>query len=299
MTAPRSGCGVDYVTEDEPLGTGGGIRNVADRAARARRTTRSSSSTATSCPGTTSPPSSRAHHGQRRRRDAAPDEVEDPRAFGCVPTDDSGRVTAFLEKTPDAGHEPDQRRLLRLPALGHRRDPGGPAGVGRARDVPGAAAPPARWCSATSTRRYWLDLGTPAAFVRGSCDLVLGRARSPALPGPAGESLVLAGATVDADAPCCRGGTVGRRAGDRSGRRARRGQRAARRRRGRRRRRRCATRSSAVVRVVGAGVVLDGVVVGDGAEVGDGNELAHGARVWVDAHLPAYAIRFTPDEPSA
>ncbi len=50
---------------------------------------------------------------------------------------------------------------------------------------------------------------------------------------------------------------------------------------------------------VGAGVVLDGVVVGDGAEVGDGNELAHGARVWVDAHLPAYAIRFTPDEPSA
>ena len=28
-------------------------------------------------------------------------EVEDPRAFGCVPTDEHGRVTAFLEKTPD------------------------------------------------------------------------------------------------------------------------------------------------------------------------------------------------------
>ena len=26
----RSGCAIDYVTEDEPLGTGGGIRNVAD-----------------------------------------------------------------------------------------------------------------------------------------------------------------------------------------------------------------------------------------------------------------------------
>ena len=27
--------------------------------------------------------------------------VGDPRAFGCVPTDDDGRVTAFLEKTQD------------------------------------------------------------------------------------------------------------------------------------------------------------------------------------------------------
>ena len=28
-------------------------------------------------------------------------EVPDPAAFGCVPTDPSGRVTAFLEKTPN------------------------------------------------------------------------------------------------------------------------------------------------------------------------------------------------------
>ena len=28
-------------------------------------------------------------------------EVEDPTRFGCVPTDDDGRVTAFLEKTPN------------------------------------------------------------------------------------------------------------------------------------------------------------------------------------------------------
>jgi mannose-1-phosphate guanylyltransferase len=40
------------------------------------------------------------------------------------------------------------------------------------------------------------------------------------------------------------------------------------------------------------------VVVGDGAEIGDGNELTAGARVWCDARIPAYAIRFTPDEPN-
>src|SRR5947209_20466691 len=54
---------------------------------------------------------------------------------------------------------------------------------------------------------YWLDLGTPAAFVQGSRDLVLGRVTSPAVPGPIGERLVLAGAIVDPSADV-RGGSV-------------------------------------------------------------------------------------------
>ena len=64
-----------------------------------------------------------------RHRDADADvtlyltEVEDARAFGCVPVDEHGRVTAFLEKMPQAGDEPDQRGLLCLPSLGHRHDP--------------------------------------------------------------------------------------------------------------------------------------------------------------------------------
>ena len=33
---------------------------------------------------------------------------------------------------------------------------------------------------------YWLDVGTPAAFVQGSADVVQGVVESPALPGPAG-----------------------------------------------------------------------------------------------------------------
>ena len=46
--APTSGCELEYVIEDEPLGTGGGIRNVADRL---RLDDRRWSSTATCCPG--------------------------------------------------------------------------------------------------------------------------------------------------------------------------------------------------------------------------------------------------------
>ena len=43
---------------------------------------------------------------------------------------------------------------------------------------------------------YWLDVGTPAAYIQGSCDLVLGKLASPALPGPCGQALVLGGVTL-------------------------------------------------------------------------------------------------------
>ena len=43
---------------------------------------------------------------------------------------------------------------------------------------------------------YWLDVGTLATFVRGACDLVLGRLPSAVLPGPTGEALVLPGAQI-------------------------------------------------------------------------------------------------------
>ena len=56
---------------------------------------------------------------------------------------------------------------------------------------------------------YWLDLGTPAAFVQGSADLVTGVAPTDALPGPTGEALVLPGAAVAAGARVSGGSTIG------------------------------------------------------------------------------------------
>jgi mannose-1-phosphate guanylyltransferase len=144
---------------------------------------------------------------------------------------------------------------------------------------------------------YWLDLGTPAAYVRGSRDLVLGALESPALPGPVGPWLRLDGAVVSDDAVVSGGTTVGAGATVAAGASvdgsvllddAAVGADAT-------------VRDSAVGRGarIGAGAVLDGVVVGDGADVGEGNELAPGARIWVDARIPPYAIRFSPDVPSA
>jgi mannose-1-phosphate guanylyltransferase len=141
---------------------------------------------------------------------------------------------------------------------------------------------------------YWLDLGTPAAFVQGSCDLVRGAAPSPALPGPVGECLILAGATVSGSARVFGGTCVGAaaRVGDGAvvdgsvlfdGAIIEAG---------------AQVRASVVGRGarIGAGAVLDGVVIGDGAQVGERNELLAGMRIWPHVELPPVSVRFSSDE---
>jgi mannose-1-phosphate guanylyltransferase len=139
---------------------------------------------------------------------------------------------------------------------------------------------------------YWLDLGTPAAFIRGSADLVLGRLSSSAVPRP-GPALVLDDALVAADATLTDGSTIGVGAVVGSG----------------------AVVSGSVLQDgawVGAGAVvvdsvlgagarvgertrLTGVVVGDGALVGADNELTTGARVWNEAVVLDATVRFSSD----
>jgi mannose-1-phosphate guanylyltransferase len=139
---------------------------------------------------------------------------------------------------------------------------------------------------------YWLDLGTPLAFARGSADIVLGKVHSPALPGQPGEALIGEGAEVQGR---CLGGTaVGRNAVVGTG----------------------STVTGSVVfddarigrdceiedSIIGAGVVIgDGcslhsAVIADGARIGPGNELLEGVRVWPDVTLSEHAVRFSSDQ---
>jgi mannose-1-phosphate guanylyltransferase len=218
-------------------------------------------------------------------------EMPDPARFGCVPTDPSGRVTAFLEKTPhpvtnriNAGCYVFTRRVI-------DQIPPGRVSVER-ETFPGLIDRGELVLGHVDTA-YWLDVGTPEAFVQGSCDLVRGKLAAPALPGPAGESLVLPGAVVAPDASVTGGTVVG--AGGRIGPGAQvdgsvlfdgaavgAG---------------AVVRSSAVGRgaQIGDGVVLDGVVIGDRARIACGNELARGLRVWPEVELGPTAIRFSTD----
>ncbi len=81
--------------------------------------------------------------------------VDDPSRYGVVPTDDEGRVKAFIEKPPrEIGPEPlDQRRHLRARAQRARPHPGGPQSLDRARDLPGdgrRGARSTRWSPTTT-----------------------------------------------------------------------------------------------------------------------------------------------------
>ena len=177
------GLEIDYVHEEEPLGTGGGIRNAA-----ARLRSGPDDPVVVLNGDMLSGHDLRAQLDMHRKADAAVTlhlvEVDDPARFGCVPTDDTGRVTAFLEKTPDpvtnrinAGCYVYARRAIdEIP-------PGRVVSVER-ETFPGLIES-GQVVMGYVDNSYWLDVGTPEAFVRGSCDLVLGRLTSPAVPGPA------------------------------------------------------------------------------------------------------------------
>jgi mannose-1-phosphate guanylyltransferase len=284
----RLGLELDYVVEDEPLGTGGGIRNVASKL---------------------SEPDVLVFNGDvlsglnpaevvRTHRASAADvtlhlvRVPDPRAFGCVPTSYEGRVLEFLEKTEhpttdqiNAGCYVFRREVIdSIPE-------GRPVSVER-ETFPGLLASGARVQSHVDDS-YWLDLGTPAAFVRGSADLVCGVAPSPALPGPVGEALLLPGARVHPEARVAGGSVVGADAVVQEGAQVV----------------GSVLMDGAVVgpgadlaRSVlgagaraGAGAVLHDAVIGDGAVVGARCELRAGARVWPGVVLPDGGVRFSAD----
>jgi len=222
-------------------------------------------------------------------------EVEDPRAFGVVPTDESGRVTAFLEKT---AHPPTNR--INAGCYVFRRGvidampAGRPLSVER-ETFPGLLAA-GELVVAHVDSSYWLDLGTPEAFVKGSCDLVRGRVASSALPGAPGEALLLEGAVVAPGAIVHGGTTIGRGSRVEPG----------------------ATvhfsvvfddavigagaevRGSVIGRgaSIGAGAIVKSAVIGDGAQIGEANELLAGVRVFPGVVLPDRAVRFSSDASS-
>jgi mannose-1-phosphate guanylyltransferase len=284
------GIRIDYVTETEPLGTGGGIRNVS------RRLESGPDDPVLIVNGDVlSGHDIQAQLELHRRRGAAVTlhlvEVEDPRAFGCVPTDSHSRVTGFIEKAPDpvtnrinAGCYVFARRVIDdIPS-------DRPVSVER-ETFPGLLEAKAIVLGYVDTS-YWLDVGTPAAFVRGSADVVQGVVASPALPGPPGESLIHAEATVHSAAVITGGSVIGPRSHVESGAQVHGSVIAD----------GVHIGSGAVVTdsivgrraVIGSRSVLTDVVVGEGAKIGANNELANGIRIWTDAVIPDAAIRFSP-----
>ncbi len=288
------GLHLEYVTEEEPLGTGGAIRNVASRlhSGPDEPVLIFNGDILT---GLDIGALVRTHETTGADVSLHLTKVTDPRAYGLVPTDDAGRVLAFLEKpqTPEeivtdqinAGAYVFRRSVIdTIPA-------GRPVSVER-ETFPELLATGAHLQGMVDST-YWLDLGTPAAFVRGSADLVLGRAPSPAIPGRCGDRLVLPTAQVAPDAKLAGGTVVGEGAFVAEGARVF----------------GSTILPGAVIEpgvlitdsLIGTGArvgtrsVLADTVIGDGAVIGADNELRSGARIWCDAQIPPASLRFSSD----
>ncbi|ABL04941.1 MULTISPECIES: mannose-1-phosphate guanylyltransferase [Mycobacterium] len=284
----KLGLQIDYVTEDKPLGTGGGIVNVAGKLHHDTVMVFNGDVLSGADLGQLLD----YHHQNQADVTLHLVRVGDPRAFGCVPTED-GRVTAFLEKTQDpptdqinAGCYVFKREIIDRIPRGRE--------VSVEREVfPSLLSDPDIKIYGYVDATYWRDMGTPEDFVRGSADLVRGIAPSPALQGQRGEQLVHDGAAIAPGAVLIGGTVVGRGAEIGPG-----------------------------VRLDGA-VIFDGVkveagsviersiigfgarigpralvrdgVIGDGADIGARCELLRGARVWPGVSIPDGGIRYSSD----
>jgi mannose-1-phosphate guanylyltransferase len=128
--------------------------------------------------------------------------VPDPSAFGVVPTDERGCVTAFIEKPP-AGQAPtnliNAGMYVLEPSVLSRIAAGGRVSIER-ETFPALVAEHSLYALASDA--YWLDTGTPAKYLEAQLDIVAGR-RVYASPPPSDETsprvFVAAGALVEGE----------------------------------------------------------------------------------------------------
>lgn len=190
------GMSIKYAVEKEPLGTGGAIRNAAQLLETKESVVILNGDVLSSHDLSRQIREHEAHDADVTLHLT---EVADARAFGCVPTDTEGRVTAFLEKMENpvtnqinAGcyvFNPRVISSIPLDTVVSVERETFPQLVNSGAKVFGYLE-----------SAYWLDIGTPKALLKASTDIVL----------RTGQGLVMPGATVDSTAEISGGSCIGR-----------------------------------------------------------------------------------------
>ncbi len=188
-----------YAVEKEPLGTGGAIRNAAEML---------NLETLGDEPIVIFNGDVLSRHSiadqisfhQSKGADATLHliEVEDARAFGCVPTDADGRVTAFLEKMDNPVTKSINAGCYVFHSSVIDRIPLGQV-VSIERETFPALVASGRPVFGYKEQAYWLDVGTPAALFKGSRDLI------------EGDFQAMAGCEIDASAQISGKSSLGQR----------------------------------------------------------------------------------------
>ena len=282
------GLEIEYVVEEEALGTGGGIRNVLDKL----RYDNAMVFNGDVLSGADLSAIAATHVDKDADVTLHLVRVPDPRAFGSVPTDEDGNVQAFLEKTEDPPTDQINAGCYVFKRSVIEQIPAGRVVSVERETFPGLLSSGAKVVGHVDSS-YWRDMGRPDDFVQGSSDVVRGIAYSPLLEGRTGESLVDDSAGVAHGVILMGGTAVGRGceigAGSRvddsvifDGVTIEPG---------------AMVRNSIIAAgaTIGANARITDCVIGEGARVGARCELQAGMRVWPGVEIPDSGVRFSPD----
>jgi mannose-1-phosphate guanylyltransferase len=148
------------------------------------------------------------HHREKSAVTLYLTEVSDARAFGCVPIDEQGNVTAFLEKM-----ENPVTNLINAGCYIFDTSVFSMIPDGRVVSVERETFPKILEQGFTVKgfvdRSYWLDIGTPSALIKASRDLLSGVFSSPATPTHSAKALIEPGAQIAHDAVIGEGSFIG------------------------------------------------------------------------------------------
>ena len=188
------GMQIQYAVEKSPLGTGGAIRNAAKLI--------NSSESIVILNGDVLSSHNLAEQIRQHEAHGADvtlhlTKVEDARAYGCVPTDSNGRVTAFLEKMENpvtnqinAGCYVFNPRVLESIPLD--------TVVSVEREIFPALVASGAAVYGYIESSYWVDIGTPHALMNASTEIV----------NRDGGFLIMPGSKVDPSARLTGGSSV-------------------------------------------------------------------------------------------
>jgi len=234
----RWGMKLQYAVEEEPLGTGGAIRNAAQLLSGKESIVVFNGDVLSSHDLVRQ---IQMHECLNADVTMHLTHVVDARAFGCVPVDKDGRVVAFLEKmenpvadTINAGCYVFNPRVVDQIPVGKV--------VSIEREIFPNLVERGAPIYGMVDDSYWIDIGTPSALLQGSIDVVRGIANAAALDGlplvhRSSEYVAHEGSVVELGAIITGGSSIGRGAH------------------------------------VGVGALVDGSIICEGAKVGAGAQV--------------------------
>lgn len=201
------GISITYAVEEIPLGTGGAIANAASKLELAENDSVVIFN-GDVLSGHNLDEQIALHEKSNSDVTLYLTKVQDPRAYGCVPIDQQGRVQSFLEKmeNPIADTINAGCYIFRTRAI--KQIPNGQV-VSVERDTFPKLLAEGFNLFGYLDNNYWIDMGTPHSFIRASKDLILKPELSTATSGVVNNSLIASNAKIHPSARIGEGSTIG------------------------------------------------------------------------------------------